>query len=120
MPSPSDDAPSQAPYARHVFICNGQYCDPQRQSAGLYRALSRQLGELGQYDNPERVKRSITSCLGVCWGGPLMVVYPEGIWYHHVDEAALARIVEEHLRNGQPVEEYIFHRLDEDGAVPEA
>lgn len=119
MPSPSDDTPSQAPYARHVFVCIGQYCDPLRRSPAIYRALGEQLGDLGKYDNPERVKRGIASCLGVCWGGPLMVVYPEGIWYHHVDEQALERIVEEHLRGGQPVEEYIFHRLEDNEALPE-
>jgi cob(I)alamin adenosyltransferase len=37
-------------------------------------------------------------------------VYPEGVWYHHVDEALLARIVEEHLKNDRPVEEAIFYR----------
>ena len=53
---------------------------------------------------------------------PLLVVYPEGIWYHHVDEALLERIVNEHLRGGCPVEEAIFHCLDagppSDGDTP--
>jgi cob(I)alamin adenosyltransferase len=48
--------------------------------------------------------------LEICTGGPILVVYPEGVWYHHVDEALLARIVEEHLKNDQPVEEAIFYR----------
>ncbi len=112
MPSP-DDAPSQAPYARHIFICIGEYCDKQRRSPAVYRALSRELGELGEYDNPLRVKRGVTSCLGVCYGGPLLVVYPEGIWYHSVDEALVKRIVVEHLQGGRPVEEYVFHRLED-------
>ena len=108
-----NDAPEMAPYARHVFFCTGEYCDPEGKAPRLYQQLARQLGELGQYDNPERVKRGLSPCLGVCYGGPLMVVYPEGIWYHHVDEAALRRIVDEHLRDGQPVAELIFHQLEE-------
>jgi (2Fe-2S) ferredoxin len=103
-----------SPYARHVLICVGQYCDPEGKAERLYRQLARMLGELGQYDNPERVKRGITPCLGVCYGGPLLVVYPDGIWYHDLDEAKLQRIVDEHLRDGNVVEEYVFHRL---GAV---
>ena len=66
-------------------------------------------GELGLYDNPLRVKRGITPCLGVCHSGPILVVYPDGIWYCQVDEALLDRIVEEHLRGGRPVEEAVYH-----------
>jgi cob(I)alamin adenosyltransferase len=54
----------------------------------------------------------------VCSDGPIMVVYPEGIWYHHVDEAALERIYEEHILGGQPVEALIFHRLYPAGQEP--
>ena len=106
-----NSAPEMAPYARHVLICVGQYCDPTGKAERLYRQLAKLLGELGQYDNPDRVKRGITPCLGVCYGGPLLVVYPDGIWYHDLDEAKLQRIVEEHLRDGKVVDEYVFHRL---------
>ncbi len=104
--------PTQAPYARHIFLCVGGYCDPQGEAQRLYRHLAGKLGELADYHNPVRVKRGITPCLGICSGGPILVVYPDGIWYHHVTEALLDRIVQEHLIGGQPVEEYIFHRLD--------
>ena len=57
-----------------------------------------------------RVKRGETPCLGVC-GGPIVVVYPEGVWYAGVTPALLERIVVEHLRDGRVVEEAVFHRL---------
>jgi (2Fe-2S) ferredoxin len=107
------DPPSQAPYARHLFFCTGRYCDPEGKAQGLYASLTRKLGELGRYDNPVRVKRGVTPCLGVCYNGPLLVVYPDGIWYHHVDEALLDRIITEHLIDGRPVVEFVFHQLCE-------
>lgn len=99
------------PYKRHILLCTGRYCDPDAKAAALEARLPALLGELAKYDNPGRVKRGTCPCLGVCQRGPIVVVYPDGIWYERVDEQVLARIVEEHLRQDRPVEEFIFHRL---------
>ncbi|MEP7293652.1 MAG: (2Fe-2S) ferredoxin domain-containing protein [Chloroflexota bacterium] len=109
--------PEMSPYVRHIFICTGRFCDPQGEAQALYNRLPALLGEMGDYGNPCRVKRGTTPCLGVCAGGPILVIYPDGVWYHHVDDALLERIVEEHLRDDQPIDAAIFHRLssgDED------
>jgi (2Fe-2S) ferredoxin len=42
--------------------------------------------------------------LGRCEEGPVLVVYPEGIWYTYVDESDLDEIIEEHLKKGRIVE----------------
>ena len=106
-----NDAPTMRPYARHVFICAGKDCNVEQQGEAIYARLGEQLGDLAKLRNPCRVKRGTSPCLGVCEAGPILVVYPEGIWYHHVDEALLQRIVEEHLRNNQPVLSHVFHQL---------
>jgi (2Fe-2S) ferredoxin len=108
------EKPQMSSYSRHILICTGQYCDPEGKAAVIYRKLPVLLGEMGQYDNPQRVKRGTCPCLGVCSGGPLLVVYPDGVWYCHVDETLLARIVDEHLIDGRVVEEAVFYRMSRD------
>ena len=110
----TDKPPQMAPYSRHIFICGGQFCNPEGKAQLLYEQLSTLLGDLGNYSNPYRVKRGITPCLGVCSGGPLLVVYPDGIWYHHVDIERLKIIVDQHLRGNKPVNAWIFHQLSEE------
>ncbi len=120
MTDPS--APSMRPYGRQLLICtNGDCAEPEagERLQQRFRELAQAHG-LTKLRNPQRVKCTLTGCLGVCGGGPILVVYPEGIWYHHVDAAALERIVDEHLLNGQPVEDLIFHRVGAAGQAPEA
>jgi (2Fe-2S) ferredoxin len=100
------------PYTRHVLICTGGFCSPERGGRGLYALLAQLLDREGLLFGPTRVKRSETPCLGVCEGGPIVAVYPEGIWYNGVTPALLERIVIEHLRGGQVVESAVFHRID--------
>ena len=99
------------PYARHVLVCVGGFCSPNREGRALYTLLARLLEREGLLFGPRRVKRGETPCLGVCTGGPIVVVYPEGVWYAGVTPALLERIVVEHLREGRVVEEAVFHRL---------
>jgi (2Fe-2S) ferredoxin len=99
------------PYSRHVLVCTGGFCSPDRRGRALYAQLASLLEREGLLFGSTRVKRGETPCLGVCGGGPIVVVYPEGIWYSGVTPDLLERIVEEHLKGGRPVEDAIFHRL---------
>jgi (2Fe-2S) ferredoxin len=103
--------PQMEPYRRHVLVCTGGFCSPERGGRALYSLLARLLEREDLLFGPSRVKRGETPCLGVCAGGPIVVVYPEGVWYAHVTPALLERIVVEHLRDGRVVEEAVFHRL---------
>lgn len=99
------------PYAHHVLVCTGSYCSPDRRGRQLYQLLPGLLEREGLLFGPGRVKRGETPCLGVCSGGPVVVVYPEGVWYAPVTPGLLERIVVEHLRHGRVVEEAVFHRI---------
>ena len=103
--------PMMEPYARHVIVCTGGFCSPDRRGRAIYSLLARLLQREGLLFGATRVKRGEVPCLGVCSHGPIVVVYPDGIWYAGVSPDLLERIVVEHLRHGRPVEDAIFHRL---------
>lgn len=112
---PESREPVMEPYARHVLVCTGSFCSPEREGRALYAQLAALLQRENLLFGPQRVKRGEVPCLGVCAGGPIVVVYPEGTWYAHVTPALLERIVVEHLRDGREVTDAVFHRLREGG-----
>ena len=96
---------------RHVLMCTGPRCTTDGVMA---EAMFARLGEKIDARAELRVKRTRTHCMVACkFQGPIIVVYPEGVWYRCRDEAALDRIVTEHLVDGREVTELIIHRLGE-------
>ena len=93
---------------RHVLMCTGARCTEGGLEA---EARFKQLGQAIDARPGLCVKRTRSNCFAVCQQGPIMVVYPEGVWYRRVDAAAIERIVSEHLVGGVPVQSLIFHRL---------
>ncbi len=105
-------------YARHVMVCTGGFCSESKSGRAIYSRLASLLQREGLLFGPTRVKRSEAPCLGVCGGGPIVVVYPEGVWYAQVTPTLLERIVVEHLRDGRVIDEAVFHRLAAPDVLP--
>ncbi|WP_396201741.1 (2Fe-2S) ferredoxin domain-containing protein [Gemmatimonas sp.] len=107
----SSRLPEMESYARHVLVCTGNFCDENRAGRAIYARLASLLQREGLLFGATRVKRGEAPCLGVCAGGPIVVVYPEGVWYAGVTFELLERIVLEHLKEGRVIEEAVFHRM---------
>ncbi len=78
-----------------------------RGSSDIYGAFQAGLGK-----RPElwdKIAISSTGCLGPCFDGPTVVVYPEGVWYAGLTVDDVDEIVESHMVEGKPVERLIYH-----------
>ncbi|MCB1199931.1 MAG: NAD(P)H-dependent oxidoreductase subunit E [Leptospiraceae bacterium] len=94
--------------ARHIFLCTGDKCSSSQINAVLWQKLKEKIHQV-QNENPDTaLLRAKTDCLRICEGGPLALVYPDGTFYHALNEQKIERIVDEHLVGGCPVSEYSF------------
>lgn len=101
---------------RHFFVCENQ-----RPAAGKPSCGARGSGEIlaalqnGLGAHPEvwgRVAITPSGCLGPCFEGPTIVVYPEGTWYVGVRREDVPEIVESHLVGGRAVERLVYRPED--------
>ena len=96
-------------YQRHVLICTRSGCCKDKDEAKATRkTLNRACKKLK--DEGLNVTVTHVECLKLCCNGPLMVVYPEGVWYGRVTPDACEQIARQHLRDGETVEEFAFAR----------
>ena len=87
----------------HVMICGGTGCTASG-SKQLQETLAQELEKKGLQDEIKIVQ---TGCFGLCALGPIMIIYPEGVFYSRVTVDDIPEIVEEHLLKGRIVQRLV-------------
>jgi (2Fe-2S) ferredoxin len=95
-------------YQHHVFFClnqrtNGEKCCNDAGAESVCAHAKQRIKKLG-LNGPGKVRINKSGCLDRCAEGPVLVVYPEEIWYTYVDTHDVDEIIEEHVMHGRVVE----------------
>ena len=95
-------------YTHHVFFCcnqrkNGEACCADRDAQEMRDYAKSKVKSL-KLAGKGKVRINQSGCLDRCEEGPVIVVYPEEVWYTYVDKDDIDEIIEEHLVNGRVVE----------------
>ncbi len=99
------------PFCFHLFVCTQQKPEgvpscPASGSLAVLDALDRETQARGL--NHE-VQLTTCGCMGLCDEGPVMVVYPAGVWYRRVQPSDVAEILTTHVRDAKPVDRLLWN-----------
>ncbi|MCB1865645.1 MAG: (2Fe-2S) ferredoxin domain-containing protein [Chromatiales bacterium] len=95
-------------YRHHVFFCtnerdDGRACCQQHAALALRDYAKARVKALG-LAGPGGVRVNTAGCLDRCEQGPVLVVYPEAVWYTYVDREDIDEIIDAHLVGGHVVD----------------
>lgn len=95
-------------YEHHVFFCcnqreAGEACCNNHGSSAMRDYAKQRIKEL-KLNGRGKVRINAAGCLDRCEQGPVIVVYPEEVWYTYIDKEDVDEIIEEHLVHGRVVE----------------
>ena len=95
-------------FDKHVFFClnqrdDGRACCADHGAEALQAHAKQRIKALG-LSGPGKIRINKAGCLDRCDNGPVLVVYPEGVWYSYVDTEDIEEIIQEHLVHGRVVE----------------
>jgi (2Fe-2S) ferredoxin len=95
-------------FQHHVFFCcnqrePGDTCCNDHGASELQKYAKERIAKLG-LKGKGKVRINKAGCLDRCDEGPVLVVYPEDVWYTFVDKTDIDEIIDEHLVGGRVVE----------------
>lgn len=94
-------------YQYHVFFCtnqrpDGEGCCANFNAQAMRDYTKQRCKDLGLHKEG-KVRINTAGCLNRCAQGPVVVVYPEAVWYTYVDQEDIDAIIDNHLQQGKPV-----------------
>ena len=94
-------------YRRHLFFCTNQTedekpCCNRHGAKSMHRYAKLRVKEM-ELHQPGEYRINKASCLGRCDQGPVVVVYPDNVWYTYVDQEDVNEIIDRHLLRGEVV-----------------
>ena len=101
-------------FRSHVLVCAGTGCVASR-SLAVKKALEQ---ELVTRNLQEEIQVVTTGCNGFCAAGPVMVVYPDGIFYQKLTPEDMPQLVEEHFLKGRPVQRLMYKEPAKKEMIP--
>jgi (2Fe-2S) ferredoxin len=95
-------------YRYHLFFCinereDGRACCGQHGAKAMRDYLKKKVKEAG-LAGPGGVRVNTAGCLDRCELGPVLVIYPDAVWYTYVDQDDVDEILQRHLIQGERVE----------------
>jgi (2Fe-2S) ferredoxin len=99
-------------FEHHVFFClnqraGGAACCMDNGAEAAFDHMKSRVKKLG-LSGQSKVRINRAGCLDRCGEGPLLVIYPQAIWYTFVDNDDIDDIIESHLINGKVVERLVI------------
>jgi nitrite reductase/ring-hydroxylating ferredoxin subunit/(2Fe-2S) ferredoxin len=89
-------------YECHVFVCtSGETCPEQGDVEGYVKTLRAGVQKAGKQ---VEVRVNKAGCFSQCGHGPMMVIYPDNVWYAGVQASDLDEILTSHILGDRPVE----------------
>ncbi|MCS6809581.1 MAG: (2Fe-2S) ferredoxin domain-containing protein [Candidatus Kapabacteria bacterium] len=98
---------SDSSIACHILCCTGSSCK-KRGAAEVLEMLKKELKEEGLH---EYVHITKTHCNNLCEHSPILMVYPDGIWYKQMTPKRIKKLVQQHIRRGAPLKKYILRTI---------
>ena len=98
---------------KHLLLCatpTKQKCSKGNEGEKAWQCLKKTIKKFE--NNPAskniHILRSKADCLRICKNGPILLVWPDGIWYEKVSPERISEIFYSHIINGKPIERWIF------------